>query len=220
MAARVGVVLSGCGYLDGAEVHESVLTLYFLERAGAEIRCFAPDRNQMHVVNHLTGEPTGETRNVLVESARIARGQIEDIKKARMADLDALVLPGGFGAAKNLSEFATKGPAGEVDADLVRLVAEAVEQKKPIVAICISPAVLAAALQRSGKSATVTIGNDKATADAVRSTGSTHADCPVDQAVVDEKNRIISTPAYMLGPGPKAVGAGIEQAIDKLMRWL
>jgi enhancing lycopene biosynthesis protein 2 len=206
--------------MDGAEVHESVLTLYFLERAGAEIKCFAPDKPQMHVVNHLTGEPTDETRNVLVESARIARGQIEDIRKACMADLDALVIPGGFGAAKNLSKFATEGPAGEVDADLARLVAEAVEQKKPIVAICIAPAVLAVALQRLGKSATVTIGNDKGTADAVRSTGSTHADCPVEQAVVDEKNKIISTPAYMLGPGPKAVGAGIEQAISRLMSWL
>jgi enhancing lycopene biosynthesis protein 2 len=220
MGAKVGVVLSGCGYLDGAEVHESVLTLYFLERAGAEIKCYAPDRNQMHVVNHLTGEPTDETRNVLVESARIARGQIEDIKKARMADLDALVLPGGYGAAKNLSEVATKGPAGEVDPDLVRLVADAHGQKKPIVAICISPAVLAAALQRSGKTANVTIGNDKATAEAIASTGSTHTECPVDKAVVDEANRVISTPAYMLGPGPKAVGAGIEEAINKLMSWL
>ncbi|MBN1653143.1 MAG: isoprenoid biosynthesis glyoxalase ElbB [Deltaproteobacteria bacterium] len=220
MAARVAVVLSGCGYLDGAEIHESVLTLYFLERAGAEIRCFAPDKKQMHVVDHLTGEPTGETRNVLVESARIARGQIKDIKQARMAELDALVLPGGFGVAKNLSEFAVKGTAGELDADLVRLVGEAAAQNKPIVAICISPAVLAVALQRSGKSATLTIGNDKATADAVRGTGCTHAECPVDQAIVDEKNKIISTPAYMLGPGPKAVGAGIERAILKLMSWL
>ena len=220
MAAEVAVVLSGCGFMDGAEVHESVLILFFLERAGAEIKCYAPDTNQMHVINHLTGERTGETRNVLVESARIARGKIEDIKKARMADLDALVISGGFGAAKNLSEFATKGPAGEVNADLVRLVNEAVEQSKPIVAICIAPAVLAAALQRSGKSATVTIGNDQGTADAIRSTGSVHADCPVEKAVVDEKNKIISTPAYMLGPGPKAVGAGIEQAINKLMAWL
>ena len=220
MAAKVGVVLSGCGFMDGAEIHESVLTLYFLEKAGAEVKCFAPDKKQMHVVDHLTGKPTNETRNVLVESARIARGQIKDIKKAKMADLDALVIPGGFGAAKNLSEFATKGPSGQVDPELVRLVAEACAQKKPIVAICISPAVLAVALQRSGHSATLTIGNDKGTADAIRSTGSKHVDCPVDRAVVDEEHRVISTPAYMLGPGPKAVGAGIEQAIAKLMSWI
>jgi enhancing lycopene biosynthesis protein 2 len=220
MTAKVAVVLSGCGYLDGAEIQESVFTLYFLDRSGIEFSCFAPDKPQMHVVNHLTGDPTDEVRNVLVESARIARGDVQDIAQARMGDFDALVLPGGFGVAKNLSEFATKGPDASLDADLVRLVKEAVETKKPVVAICISPAVLAAALKQVGASAKLTIGNDAGTAQAIASMGSQHQDCPVDQAVVDEANKIISTPAYMLGPSPKGVGAGIEAAIAKLVSWL
>ncbi len=220
MAARVGVVLSGCGYLDGAEIQESVLTLYFLERHGAEIHCFAPNKDQMHVVDHLTGEPTGETRNVLVESARIARGAIEDVKDAKMADLDAIVFPGGYGVAKNLSDFAVKGTECEVDPEFSRLIDEALDAGKPVVSICIAPAVTAAALAKSGKSARMTIGTDEGTAAAIESLGSSHQECPVEKAVVDEANKIISTPAYMLGPGPKGVGAGIEQAIDKLMSWV
>lgn len=218
--AKVGVVLAGNGYLDGAETQEAVLTLYFLERHGAEVHCFAPDKDQMHVVNHLTGKPTDETRNVLVESARIARGNIEDVKNAKMADLDALVLPGGFGVAKNLSNFAVKGTDAEVDPEVARLVSETVEQGKPLVAICISPALVAAALKGSDKHATLTIGTDADTAGALEAMGAKHQDCPVEKVVVDETNRIITTPAYMLGPGPRQVGAGIEQSIDKLMDWL
>jgi enhancing lycopene biosynthesis protein 2 len=220
MQNRVGVILSGCGYLDGAEIHEAVLALYFLDRAGAKIECFAPDRDQMHVVNHLTGDETSETRNVLIESARIARGEIRDVSQADMSELDALVMPGGFGAAKNLSNFAIKGPDAEIDPDVVRLVGQAVEAGKPIVAICISPAVLAAALAKNGYSAKLTIGSDEGTAAAIEKLGSNHQQCPVDGCVVDEDRRILTTPAYMLGPGPKDVGAGIEQAIEKLMGWL
>jgi enhancing lycopene biosynthesis protein 2 len=194
--------------------------LLFLDRAGAEIACFAPDKDQMHVVDHRTGDVTGETRNVLTESARIVRGEIDDIANASMDEFDALVMPGGFGAAKNLSNFAVAGADAEVDANVVRLVGEAVKANKPIVAICISPAVLAAALEQVGSTATLTIGNDAGTAAAIESLGSHHRDCPVEDMVVDEAHRIISTPAYMLGPGPKGVAAGIEQSIAQLMRWL
>lgn len=218
--ARVGVVLSGCGYLDGAEIQEAVFTLYFLDRAGATVECFAPDKPQMHVVNHLDGQPTGETRNVLVESARIARGNVRDLAQADMTELDALALPGGYGAAKNLSTFATAGKDAEVDPDLVRLVGAALEAKKPILAICISPAILAAALAKHGSAAKLTIGDDADTAAAIEALGSAHEACPVDRAVVDDARRIISTPAYMLGPGPKGVAAGIEQGVAKLMSWL
>jgi enhancing lycopene biosynthesis protein 2 len=218
--AKAAVVLSGCGFMDGAEVQESVLTLYSLDRAGIEAACFAPNRPQMHVVDHLTGKPTEEQRNVLVESARIARGRIGDLAQAKMSDFDALVIPGGFGVAKNLSDFAIKGPEATVDPELIRLVQEAVESKKPIVAICIAPAVLAAALSEIDGSAKVTIGNDAGTAQAIEALGSSHETCPVDQAVVDEEHRVVSTPAYMLGPGPKGVGAGIEAAINKLASWL
>lgn len=218
---RVGVVLAGCGYLDGAEITEAVLTLYFLERAGLEPRCFAPDRPQMHVVNHLTGEPTGEARNILVESARIARGKVEPLDRARMEELDALVLPGGFGVAKNLSDFAARGPEADVDTELVRLVGEALSRGKPLVAICISPAILAAVLHKLGiGGARLTIGDDAGTAAAVTALGARHEACTVDRAIVDERHRIVSTPAYMLGPGPRDVGAGIEQAIATLVGWL
>lgn len=218
---RVGVVLAGCGFLDGAEITEAVLTLYFLERAGLEPRCFAPDRPQMHVVDHRTGEPTGETRNVLVESARIARGKVEPLDRARMDELDALVLPGGYGVAKNLSDFAVRGPEADIDPDLVRLVGEALSRGKPIAAICISPAILAAALRRLGiGGARLTIGDDADTAAALTAHGARHEACPVDRAVVDERLRIVSAPAYMLGPGPRDVGAGIEQAIATLAGWL
>ena len=220
MGARVGVVLSGCGFLDGAEIHESVLTLYFLERAGAQIEMFAPDVPQMHVINHLTGKPTDETRNVLVESARIARGDIKDVKQATMDDLDALVLPGGYGVAKNLSTFATRGADAEVNPEVKRLVDETIAARKPLVAICISPALVAAALRGTDTHARLTIGNEADTAAALETMGATHRDCPVHKAVIDEDNRIITTPAYMLGPGPKDVGTGIEQSINKLMSWL
>ncbi|TPV95871.1 MAG: isoprenoid biosynthesis glyoxalase ElbB [Myxococcales bacterium FL481] len=218
--SKVGVVLSGCGFRDGAEIQEAVLTLYFLERAGIEFRCYAPDQSQSSVVNHLTGEPTDEQRNVLVESARIARGEIDALERADMAELDALVLPGGFGAALNLSDFSSRGANATVQPDLARLVVDAANARKPIVAICISPAVLAVALSQAGLTTTLTIGNDADTAAAITQSGSTHETCPVDGVVVDEVRRIVSTPAYMLGPGPKRVGAGIEAAVAKLADWL
>ncbi|MEI7893566.1 MAG: isoprenoid biosynthesis glyoxalase ElbB, partial [Myxococcales bacterium] len=140
MAVNVGVILSGCGVYDGAEIHESVLTLLHLTRAGANIRMYAPNKPQMHVINHLNGDVMPETRNVLVEAARIARGKVEDVNKAKVADLDALIFPGGFGAAKNLSDFAVKGAGATVDPD-VRVISEAMQAaKKPIGFICIAPA--------------------------------------------------------------------------------
>lgn len=218
--AKVAVILSGCGYLDGAEIQESVFTLYFLDLAGAQVQCFAPDRDQMHVVDHLSGEPTSESRNVLVESARIARGAVQELSKLDMDDFDALVMPGGYGVAKNLSEFATKGSDASVDENLVRVVGQAVASRKPIGAICISPAILAAALKQNGASATLTIGNDESTASAVEALGSKHEACPVQEAIVDEANKIVSTPAYMLGPGPKGVAAGIQKTVDQVLAWV
>ena len=216
MGPRVGVILSGCGFQDGSEIHESVLTLLALDRAGAEIRCFAPDMPQTRVVNHLTGAEVDETRNVLVESARIARGKIQDLKEAHAEDLDALVLPGGFGAALNLSDFATRGAEGAVRPELAALLRAMHAAKKPIGAICIAPAVIAQAL--GGESPTLTIGNDAGTAEAIQSCGAAHEDCPVDAYVVDLENRIVTTPAYMLGPGVKDVAAGIEQCVAEVLR--
>ena len=222
MSKKIAVVLSGCGYLDGAEITEAVLSLYFLDRAGAEVQCFAPDRDQMHVVDHASGEAAeGETRNVLRESARIARGQVEPLADARMADFDGLVIPGGFGAAKNLSTFATQGTSCDVDTDLVRLIDEALEARKPIAAVCIAPAVVAAALAKlDRKGARVTIGTDEGTAEAIQSLGSAHQNCQVTEVAVDSTNRIVTAPAFMFETGRARVGEGIEKAIGQLMTWL
>ena len=102
------VILSGCGVYDGAEIHESVLTLLALARHGASVTIAAPNKDQMHVINHATGDVMSESRNVMVEAARIARGQITDLSEIQSGDYDAVFIPGGFGAAKNLCTFATE----------------------------------------------------------------------------------------------------------------
>lgn len=215
MSKKVGVLLSGCGVNDGSEIHEAVLTLLFLSRAGAEIVCMAPDMAQRHVINHITGEAMDETRNVLVESARIARGDIQDVKNISAQDLDALIIPGGFGAAKNLSDFAEKGPDATVHPEVNRLLGEMISADKPVGAICIAPATLTKAL--SGKTPEVTIGNDPGTASAITTMGGIHHDCTVDMIHVDEKNRVVTTPAYMLGPDIKDVAVGIEKLVTKVV---
>ncbi len=213
---RVGVVLSGCGFQDGAEIHESVLTLLALDRAGAEIACFAPDIDQAKVVNHLTGADADETRNVLVESARIARGEIADVKTADAATLDALILPGGFGAAMNLCDFAMKGPDADVNDDVAALVRAVHEAGKPIGAICIAPALIAKVLGKDG-APTLTIGTDEGTAGAIQACGAGHQDCAVEDFVVDREQRIVTTPAYMLGPTIKHVAEGIERCVAEVI---
>jgi len=217
MGKKIGVLLSGCGVYDGSEIHEAVLTLLFLDRAGAEIFCMAPDMPQRHVINHITNEAVEEERNVLVESARIARGDIQDLKDISSRDLDALIIPGGFGAAKNLSDFAEKGPDATVHPEVNRILDEMTTASKPVGAICIAPATLTRAL--AVKSPEVTIGTDTGTASAITTMGGIHHDCTVDMIHVDEKNRIVTTPAYMLGPGIKDVAVGIEKLVEKVMKW-
>ncbi len=213
--AKIGVLLSGCGVFDGSEIHEAVLTLLALDRAGAEIVCLAPNVEQAHVIDHLTQKETGEKRNVLVESARIARGEVKDLKDVRAADLDGLTIPGGFGAAKNLSDFAFKGQDATVLPDVQRLLSEMVAAGKPVGAICIAPATLTRAL--SDKKPEVTIGSDQGTAAAIEAMGGTHKTCSVDMIHVDEANKIVSTPAYMLGPSIKNVAEGIEKLVAKVL---
>lgn len=215
MAKKIGVLLSGCGVFDGAEIHEAVLTLLFLDRAGVSVLCMAPDVDQLHVINHLTQQVADDRRNVLVESARIARGEIQDVKTVNAADIDALIIPGGFGAAKNLSDFAIKGPEARVHVEVQRLLEEMADRSKPIGAVCIAPATVARAL--SNRSPQMTIGNDAGTASAIESMGGVHTVCTVADICVDEENRIVSTPAYMLGPGIKEVATGIEKLVDKVL---
>ena len=214
--AKVGVVLSGCGVNDGAEIHESTLTLYFLDRAGAEIIIMAPDVNQLDVVNHIKGEAMSEKRNVLVEAARIARGAIKDIKAVKARDIDALVFPGGFGAAKNLCNFAVKGADCAVNPEVERLIKEMHGEKKPIGFECIAP-VIAAKVLGSFKPE-LTIGNDRGTAEAIEKMGGKHVAAPVDGIVVDRKNNIVTTPAYMLGPTISKVALGIEKLVNEVLK--
>ncbi|HBA88682.1 MAG TPA: isoprenoid biosynthesis protein ElbB [Geobacter sp.] len=208
---KIGVVLSGCGVRDGSEIHEAVLTLLAIDRNGAKAVCLAPDI-ELDEVNHLTMQETGAKRKVLVESARIARGEISDIKTASAKDLDAIVLPGGFGAAKNLCNFAFEGPNGSVQPDVLRLIKEMAAAKKPICAICIAPAVIALALGKD-LSPKLTIGTDQGTAQGINGTGSRHVDCPTDQYVIDSDHLIVTTPAYMLAGSIGEAATGIEKAI-------
>ena len=215
--AKVGVILSGCGVYDGSEIHEAVVTLLALDRAGADVVCMAPDVDQLHVVNHLTGEVAeGESRNVLVESARIARGNIVDIKSVTVADYDALILPGGFGAAKNLCDFAVNGPDCSVNPDVARLLKETVKAKKPLGAVCIAPALLAKVLGPD-LAPSLTIGTDTGTAEAVQTMGATHIACPVKETVVDREHKIVTSPAYMLAGRISEAADGIEETVRVLL---
>ncbi|MFQ5417963.1 MAG: isoprenoid biosynthesis glyoxalase ElbB [Myxococcota bacterium] len=212
--ARVAVVLSGCGYLDGAEIHESVITLLALDRAGAQVQCFAPDKPQRDVVDHRTGETrAGESRNVLSEAARIARGEIEDVASARPEDFDAVIVPGGFGAAKNLCSFATEGANCSVDPGVEKLLRSAHEAGKPVGLICIAPAIGA----RLFPDVELTIGSDPDTAGALEQMGAHHKACPVESCVYDARAKVASCPAYMLGPGIKDVAAGIEALVKQVL---
>jgi enhancing lycopene biosynthesis protein 2 len=215
--ARVAVVLSGCGVFDGSEIHEAVLTLLALDRAGARFECLAPNKNQAGVVNHLTKQPMAETRNVLVESARIARGKVEDVAQSRAEDYDAVILPGGFGAAKNLCTFAEKGAQCEVEPSVKKFLTAMKQAGKPIGAICISPVILAR-LFGAGGSPKVTIGTEPETANAIEAMGAEHMGCPVDDFVVDEQAKIVTTPAYMLAHNIRECADGIEKLVVEVLR--
>lgn len=217
---KVGVVLAGCGVYDGSEIHEAVITLLALDRAGAEIVMMAPDVEQ-GVVNHLTGEDVeGVTRNVLEESARIARGQISDIAKIKAADLDALIMPGGFGVAKNLCDFAVKGPDCEVHPEVARLVREIVAAKKPLGAVCIAPALVARVLGGDQLAHQLTIGDDAGTAEALSSMGASHVSCPVRECIIDRENKIVSSPAYMLAGRISEAAEGIEKTVSTILEMI
>ena len=211
----VAVVLAGCGVYDGAEINEAVLTLLSLEQQGASYQCFAPDREQMHVINHLSGEVAeGESRNVLVEAARIARGNIKPLAEARADDFDALIVPGGFGAAKNLCDFAVAGKEMQVQADFLAVAQAFHHAGKPIGLICIAP-VMAAAI--CGEGTRCTIGNDVDTAAAIVAMGGEHLECPVQEARVDREKKLVTTPAYMLAGSVSEAYAGISDCVKELL---
>ncbi len=216
MKKKIGVVLSGCGVRDGSEIHESVLTLLAIDENGAEAVCMAPDM-EFSEVNHLTMKETGNKRNALVEAARIARGNIRDVREVHEKDLDAVIFPGGLGAAKNLCDFAEKGADAAVQPDVARLLKEMAAAGKPIGAICIAPALVAATLGRQ-YAPKLTIGNDAATAAEIGKTGSSHINCPVTEFTVDTENKIVSTPAYMLAGRISEAAEGIEKLVREVIK--
>jgi enhancing lycopene biosynthesis protein 2 len=209
------VVLSGCGVYDGAEIHEAVLTLLAIDRQGGSYQCFAPDKPQMHVVNHLTGqEAPGESRNVLVESARIARGNIKPLSQFSPVEFDALVFPGGFGAAKNLCSFATQGPDCSVDPDTEKAVRAMNAAGKPIGALCIAPALMAKIF---GQGIDVTIGSDEGTAKAVEAMGARHTQAGHGGVVVDKAHKMVTSPCYMLDSSISQIADGAENTVKTLL---
>ncbi|MBJ95727.1 MAG: isoprenoid biosynthesis protein ElbB [Rickettsiales bacterium] len=211
--SKVLVLLSGCGVFDGAEIHESVLTLLSLSRCGASWTIAAPDKDQAHVIDHHLGQPTEEKRNVRSEAARIARGPVLDLNEVDCNEFDAIFLPGGFGAAKNLNTFAFDGAKCSIDEQVERVLKDFHSAHKPIGAVCIAPTVVARALGLG----TMTIGSNAETAAALEAMGATHQECSADEIVVDEANRLVTAPAYMCEAPLHEIATGIDKAVRKLV---
>ena len=215
--SKIGIVLSGCGVNDGSEIHEAVITMLELDKAGADMLLMAPNIDQLHVINHATGEEMDDSRNVLVESARISRGNIEDIAVVTSENVDALIFPGGFGVAKNLSDYAMAGVECSVNPDVLRLSREVHNEGKPIGAICIAPAIMATIL--SGETE-LTVGFDEQTASDIDAMGAKHVLCPVDEIVVDKEKKVVSTPAYMEAKSIKGAALGIEKLVAEILNMI
>ncbi|WP_070966046.1 isoprenoid biosynthesis glyoxalase ElbB [Vibrio sonorensis] len=211
---RVAVILSGCGVFDGSEIHEAVLTLHAIEKSGATWHCFAPDIEQSHTINHLSGDVDEHKRNVLQESARVCRGNIQDVSKLHSEEFDALVLPGGFGAAKNLTDFALKGAECSINAHVASACRSFCRAGKPAAYMCIAPIIIPMIYPKGTKG---TIGNDSDTAQAFETMGGAHISCPVDDYVYDQEHKVLSTPAYMIADNISQAASGIEAMIKKLV---
>ena len=211
---KFAVVLSGCGVYDGAEIHEATLTLYAIALQGATYQVFAPDIVQHHVINHLTGEEMNEKRNVLVESARIARGNAKALSEFNPSDYDALIFPGGFGAAKNLCSFAFDGPNCKVNPEVESVIKSMHKLKKPIGALCISPVLLAKLISN----ATLTIGQDKGTAGALENLGAKHKNTSHGEVAADLENMLFTTPCYMLESTIVDIANGAIAVVKEMLK--
>lgn len=211
---RVGVVLSGCGYLDGSEIHEAAATLLALDRRGAEVVAFAPDVAQADVVDHVKGKPMQGARNVLEEAGRITRGKVRPLSAAKASELDALVFPGGYGAAKNLCTWAKDGAEMKVHPEVEQLVLAMHQAKKPLGFICISPVIAAKVL---GKGVRLTIGSDAGTAKGLEALGAKHVVRAVEEIEVDQERKVVSTPAYMCEASIAPVAAGIDKLVGAVL---
>jgi enhancing lycopene biosynthesis protein 2 len=225
---KIGVLLSGAGVYDGAEIHEAVLTLLEIESLGYEAVCIGVDAPQHHVVNHLNGQEQAQTRNMLEEAARIARGQIREIRTVVPADLDALVIPGGFGSAKNFSSWAFEGPNGQIRPDVKLLLVNMYNVGKPIVALCVSPVLLALAFEDMAIGQQLTIGSTSAASpynisdfqEGLQAKGAQTPDCSIQEICIDVPNRIITAPCYMLEASLPALQQNIRQAMAALKQLL
>lgn len=225
---KIGVLLSGCGVYDGSEIHEAVLTLLALDKAGLEYVCIAPNVPQHHVIDHRTGEEMNETRNVLTEAARIARGNILDLAEVTADQLDGLAIPGGFGAAKNLTTWAFSGPDGEINDEVKRIINEFVTAGKPIAAMCMGPTVVAKALQGTNTKATLTVGSTEAASPydiaavsgGMEAAGAVAEMHTVDEIAIDQTHKIVTAPCYMMEASISQMNVGIEQAVAQLVKWL
>lgn len=223
---KIGILLSGCGVFDGAEIQESVLTMLAIQEQGAEYFCISINRNQHHVIDHVTGKEMPESRNIMVESARIARGAIVDIATVSLSDFDALVIPGGFGSAKNLTSWAFDSSTGTILPEVKNLLVLAIENKKPLAALCVSPVVLALALEGSGVQLNMTIGSDQAPSPysivdfnkGLKITGVKTKMKTVAEILVDETYKIVTAPCYMMDATILDIRKNIQQAIRALIQ--
>lgn len=225
---KVGILLSGCGVYDGAEIQESLFSMLAIEEIGGETVAISINENQHHVVNHLTGEEMSESRNMLVEAARIARGNVKDIDSLSISEIDALVIPGGFGSAKNLTNWAFEGPAGTIHPSVKKLITGIVTAKKPLVALCVSPVVVAKALEGSDIHSTLTIGSTEESSpydingfsQGLESVGATTTLKTKREINIDTQNKIITAPCYMMDASLLEVRNNIQQAIQALKELL
>ncbi|MGD9639054.1 MAG: isoprenoid biosynthesis glyoxalase ElbB [Alphaproteobacteria bacterium] len=213
---KLAVVLSGCGVFDGSEIHEATLALLAINKLKAEYQCFAPDIEQHFVKNHYSKKIEPVSRNVLSESARIARGDIKPLTEYSVKDFDGIIFPGGFGAALNLCNFAVKGADSNVNDEVQKVIETTFDAQKPIGALCIAPALIARVLGH--KHITVTIGNDEATAIEIEKTGAKHKECSATEICIDYKNKIITCPCYMLAQGIYEVAVGAEKTVEEIIK--
>lgn len=211
---KIAVLLSGCGVFDGSEIYETVITLLAIERNGASYQCFAPDKNQFHVIDHNAQQSVQENRNVLTEAARLARGNVQPLSALNVAEFDALLVPGGFGAAKNFSDFAVKGADASADQEVVTFCKAFAAAQKPAGYMCIAPSLLPFVY---GNGITLTIGHDSDTAKALEQMGAKHVNCDVDDIVIDEQYRVVTTPAYMLAGSLSEAASGIDKLVAKVV---
>lgn len=222
---KIGVLLHGSGVYDGTEIQEAVLSLLAIRELGHEYICLAPDIQQHHVINHTNGEEMSERRNVLVESARIARGEIEALTLSHVDKIDALVLPGGFGTAKNFTKWAFSGPDGEIDPLVRDFLRSVIKQAKPIAALCMSPTTVAKALQDTGVKSTLSVGSNEAASpydiDAISGgmevAGARVEMKTVEEVSVDVENKIVCAPCYMMEADILQIRSNIYQAVKKMI---